>query len=306
MPKKRRPSSQSEDTPSEGPRAISWFPGHMHKAQKRLGKEIGHIDVVIEIRDARLPRLSGNPELTRLIGSRAHLLLFNKTSLADPTLNKDWQAMFEREGKNVLFLDADSRSGLNLMFPRLKELTVTSREKFSRRGIRPPPQRLMIVGMPNVGKSTLINRIVRSNRLATAPTPGLTKGISWVHLKNDYLLMDTPGLMLPRLEGEKEALPLGWIGTIRDSVVGVQKLAVSLLEHLLGREEGHRLKGYGVEITKGMGGEALLADICLRRGYLSPGGVPNLDRGSEVVLQDFRAGTLGPITLEHPLKGIST
>lgn len=300
MPKKRRYRKPDPEELPKKERAISWFPGHMYKAQKRLAKEISQIDVVIEIRDARLPRLSGNPELAKLTQNKKHLLLFNKSSLANPAGTKVWQAHYNRLGIDHLFLDADSRSGLNLIFPRLKELTEESRERFKKRGIRSPAQRLMIVGMPNVGKSTLINRIIRSNRLSTAPTPGHTRGVLWVHLKQDYLLMDTPGMMLPRLDEESQALPLGWIGTIRDTVVGLQKLAVTLLDHFRISKEIHRLKAYGVTQEDAPDGQTLLAVICRKRGYLSPGGHPNLDRGAEVVLQDFRAGELGRITLQRP------
>jgi ribosome biogenesis GTPase A len=271
----------------------------MHKAQKRLAKEIRNSDAVIEMRDARLPMISGNPELGNIISGRKRLILLNKSSLSHPGSNRAWQEYFHRHGLTSLFIDADSRSGLNLIFPPLKNLLSESGAKYRRRGIRPPMPRLMVVGMPNVGKSTFINRLIRENRLKTAPTPGVTRGVQWVQLKNEYLLMDSPGVMLPRITSDAVAHRLGWINAIRDSIIGPERLVETLLDWL-SANHAEAIEYYGLP---GTGEEFRATDwllgLCEKRGFLLGGGHPDLQRGAEVVLQDFRNGKLGRFTLEE-------
>lgn len=300
MPKKsRRNVENGEETASVRSPGISWFPGHMHKAQKRLAMEIRNTDAVIEMRDARLPMISGNPELGKIISGRKRLILLNKSSLAHSGANRAWQAYFNGHGLTSLFIDADSRSGLNLIFPPLKKLLAETGAKYRRRGIRPPMPRLMVVGMPNVGKSTFINRLIRESRLKTAPTPGVTRGVQWVQLKNDYLLMDSPGIMLPRISSDGVAHKLGWINAIRDSIIGPERLVETLLEWLFVNHP-QAIEFYGLP---GTGENFLAADwlkgLCEKRGFLLGGGHPDLQRGAEVVLQDFRNGKLGRFTLEE-------
>jgi len=282
-------------------RALSWFPGHMVKAQRRLAEEVKNADVVLEVRDARLPMLSGNPELERLIGGRKRMVLFNKASLADPAETRRWQARLKEEQLEHLFLDADSRKGLNLIFPRLRSLCAPLENRYRQRGIRPPSLRLMVVGMPNVGKSTLINRMLRERKMKTAPMPGVTRSIRWVALKDEFLLMDSPGIMLPRLDNPEEALKLGWIGALKDTIIGVEDLAKGVIGYILSHQFGPMLKQYGLEPNWTGIPEDFLAAVCARRGLLNAGGIPDFHTGSEVVLEDFRAGRLGLHTLEPAL-----
>lgn len=298
MPRNRTPRPDPADLATRT--TVSWFPGHMHKAQKRLGAEIAHADVVLEVRDARLPTHSGNPALAELCGDKPRLLLLNKASLADPAELKRWVEHFEHSGLPCLALDADTRKALNLIYPALAPLTDPARERFQRRGMRPPPHRLMIVGMPNVGKSTLINRIVDKKRLKTAPTPGVTRNISWVPFRDRYLLMDSPGIMLPRLEDEAAAQRLGWIGAIRDSVFGIHRLGSSLADHLLAHFPQRIPTAYKITYPDDATTDAVLTAICEARGYFTSGRAPNLTQAAELLLLDFRAGRLGRFTLETP------
>lgn len=291
-----------EETSEESQRAISWFPGHMHKAQKRLSQEIKNIDVVVELRDARLPLLSGNPNISEIIGHRKRLLLFNKASLSQPEVDKQWLEYYAGSKLKALFLDSDTRKGINLIFPLLKELLLPVEDKYKSRGIRAPHQRLMVVGMPNVGKSTFINRLVRENRMKTAPMPGVTRGISWVMLKDKYLLMDTPGIMLPRLNNQAEAEKLGWIGAIRDSIIGVENLSQSLLNHLLPQHPGKLFSHYGLSPAQNMTPHDIMLGVCEKRKLLLPGGEPDMHGAAENILEDFRKGLLGRFSLEHPPK----
>jgi ribosome biogenesis GTPase A len=272
----------------------------MHRAHKRLARELANIDVVLELRDARLPVASCNPELERLIGARRRVLLFNKAGLADPALTRRWEAHFRERSEGVLFLDAERGRGINLIYPRVAALVAATVEKLRRRGIRPPPQRLMVVGIPNVGKSTLINRMARGRKRETAPFPGVTKGVSWVHLKGRYLLMDTPGLILPRLEDTQETLQLGWIAAFRDTVLGEERLAVTLLGFLLARANCDLGGFYRLADSPPEEPSALLEAIGRRRGLLRRGATVDMTLAARAVLTDFRAGHLGHFTLEEP------
>ena len=288
--------------PFDKERAYSWYPGHMRKAQKRMAADLRYVDAVLEIRDARLPRGSGNSELGQLIDNKPRLLIFNKAALSDPGLNRQWAAYYKEKEIPTLFMDAATKSGLNLILPPLKKLTAPRAEKFLRRGIRPPPGRLMVIGMPNVGKSTFINRLVSKNRLKTEHLPGTTRGHTWVPLREDFLLMDTPGVMLPRLDTEKEALRLAWIGAIPDGVMGTDRVVDSLIAALSGFPTGlTQLKQfYRIENLPENAPKLVLENICRQRGFKITGGFPDLARAGDVVLKDFREGRIGSYTFEVP------
>ena len=280
--------------------SVSWFPGNMLKASRRLAGEVRTADVVLEMRDARLPLLSANPELEKLLGTRKRLILLNKAGLAEPARNGAWQAFFRERKQTALLLDAETGKGINLIHPAIRKLCEEWSATYRRRGIRPPLPRVMVVGMPNVGKSTLINRLIRHKTLKTAPTPGLTRSVSWVNLKGRYQLMDSPGLMLPRLENPGEALRLGWIGTIRDAAFSKERLAGALLDFLL--ENGRQAVGGFYKLAEPFPheGNAALASIAQARGLLRRGGAPDPVRAADQVLADFRKGNLGRFTLETP------
>ena len=290
-------SASGDSEPGQGA-GVSWFPGHMYKAQKRLTEEVRHCDLVLEMRDARLPAKTGNPDLLRIIGEKKRIVLLNKQALADPERIKIWTEYLINSRVPYLFLDADTRQGMDALFQKIKESTRTIGDKFRARGMRPPLPRLMVVGMPNVGKSTLINRILQKNRLKTAPTPGETRGINWVQLKQQMLLMDSPGMMLPKLERETEAFPLGWIGCIRDRVLGVQRLAETLLSELEAEYPG-LLKTHLPEWLPGQEEASLLA-IGQSKGYLRSGAEVDLHKAGEWILREFRRGAFGRVTLELP------
>ena len=282
------------------PPGVSWFPGHMLKAHRRLAAEVRNANVVLEMRDARLPLLSSNPELEKLIGSRKRLILLNKAGLAEAARNGAWQAFFQEREQPALLLDAETGKGINLIHPAIRKLCGEWSATFRRRGIRPPLPRVMVVGMPNVGKSTLINRLIRHKTLKTAPTPGVTRSVTWVNLKGRYQLMDSPGLMLPRLEDPGEALKLGWIGMIRDAAFGRDRLAATLLDFLL-EKGGEAVSGfYNFSQPFPREGTAVLASIAQARGLLRRGGVPDPVKAADQVLADFRKGNLGRFTLETP------
>lgn len=285
--------------PSAGARgAVSWFPGHMLKAQKRLARDIRQVDVVLELRDARLPELSGNPEIARIAGPRPRLVLFNKASLADPARTAQWSRYFHAQGVPFLFLDADSGKALNLILPHVERLVAPLQAKFRARGIRPPLPRLMVAGMPNVGKSTLINRLVHSDRQKVAPMPGVTRHATWVNFKNRYLLMDTPGVMLPRIAREQDALRLTWIGAIKDTILGAERSALALLAFIL-TERPQDLAPW-LPAAEASTPEAVLERMGRQRGLLATGGTVNRNLVGEWLLSHYRQGRLGRYTFEAP------
>jgi len=271
----------------------------MVKAQRRLAQELKGVDAVLEVRDARLPLTSANPELGSLLGERARMILFNKAGLADPDASEGWRRYFDEHDLPHLFIDAGSGDGLRALFPELKRATTPLVERFQRRGIRPPLPRLMVVGFPNVGKTTLINRLVGKRRLATAPHPGVTRAVTWVTLKGRYELMDSPGVMLPRLDDEQDILQLGWIGTLPDHLVGEERLASGLLQRLAQTAPKGLHDRYGISDDALNDPHELLHQIGRRRGILQDGEEVDIRQVAVAVLQDFRAGRLGRVTLEH-------
>ncbi len=279
-------------------RAVSWFPGYMLKAQKRLAEAAKQVDVVLELRDARLPLLSGNPELQSLLGQRARLLLFNKASLADPQATAAWTRYFAAQGLPCLFLDADSRKALNQILPQVDLLVAPMLSRYRARDIRPPQPRLMIAGMPNVGKSTLINRLVHSHRQKVAPMPGVTRHAAWVSLKDRYQLMDTPGIMLPRIAREEDAMRLTWIGSIKDTILGAERAALALLEFILAHRPGDLAPW--LQAGEPAQAAALLDRVGMQRGMLGHGGAVNRAQAGEWLLHHFREGKLGRHTFELP------
>lgn len=289
------PAQQPFKTPP-----ISWYPPHMYRAQKRFARELKNVDVVVEMRDARLPASSANPELDNLIGKRGRILLLNKTALANAKLTARWEAHFKARGIPVLSLDADSGKSLNMIYPLVHGLVAPAMQRLRERGIRPPPQRIMIAGMPNVGKSTLINRMVGGKKQRIAPEPGVTKGVSWIALKDKFLLMDTPGVLLPKFEDTGVALRLGWIGAIRDNMIGEERLALALIEYLLAEDPGSLAKQYDVDPLAAADSESMLESIGMRRGLLRRGGQIDATKAAGAVLGDFRRGALGRHTLEAP------
>ncbi len=279
-------------------RTVSWYPGHMVSAQRALATEVKTADLVLEMRDARLPLLSANPYLAELVHPSKRLILLNKANLADAKASKQWEESFAKGEVPAMLLDAEHRSNFQRLYAAIQTRTVIARERFSRRGIRPPPMRVMVVGMPNVGKSTLINRMLHRNRLPTAPIPGITRGVRWVQLRNKLLLMDSPGLMLPRIDDEQEAFHLGWIGALPDAAVGTEKLGRSLASWMLQQSPESFIRHYQLHDQPLVDGPAAIEALAKRLGLLISGGIPDLRSAAETLLLDFRAGRLGRHTLQ--------
>lgn len=299
--KKRR----AREAPGRSPAAFSWYPPHMHRAHKRFLQEIKHAELIVEMRDARLPLGSANPELAQLSQGKRRLLIFNKASLASAAASKAWREHYSDRDTPALFLDVERRGSARRVLELAEKLTRPMGASFTRREIRPPPPRAMVIGIPNVGKSTLVNRLLRRKLLATGPQPGVTRASAWVPIKGHLAVLDTPGVLLPRIETEAEACRLGWIGALPQHLIGAERLAESLLEWLLAQNHHLFAAHYGLNLDRTAespetAGVRVLADIAAARRLLTRHGEPDVARTAVLLLNDFREGKLGRLTIEWP------
>lgn len=278
---------------------INWYPGHMAKTKRLLQDQIKRIDLIIEICDARLPYSSRNPDLDRMISNKRRLLFLNKSDLSDPNLNQEWIAYYRSKGTEAYLTDAVRLRGketIGLIDRATKEIV----EKALQKGVR-KTVRAMIVGIPNVGKSTLINRLCGRNIAQIGDKPGVTRSNQWVKVSPYLELLDTPGLLWPRLEDQESARKLCYIGCVKDDVVDLPDLTIHLLEDLCTRVPERVTERFHFSDNH-LKGVELLDAVCSGRGWLLKGAQYDYDRCCSIVLDEFRAGKLGRITLEDPPK----
>ena len=281
----------------EGSRAleINWYPGHMAKAKRLLQLQLGRVDVVIELCDARLPHASRNPDLNTLLRGKRRVLVLNKADLADPAETTAWLRFFRSQGvsvKSYVSIGGKTKEILALIEEAVSDLVNRAQEKGMRKTVR-----AMVVGVPNVGKSTFINGLHGGAIAKVGDRPGVTRANQWVKITPYLELMDTPGLLWPRLDDQQAARRLAYIGSVRDEVVDAQMLAIMLLTDMLAVRPQAVMERFKLKDTS-LRGAALLEAVCMGRGWLMKGGIPDTDRGCAVVLDEFRSGKLGRITLE--------
>ena len=276
---------------------INWYPGHMAKTKRQLQEQLGRVDVVIELCDARLPYSSRNPDLEKMIVNQKVILVLNKADLADPNVTALWIKQFREKGLTVYPFSASSGKGKDLLAwidEAAKEKVAKALEKGVRKVVR-----VMVAGVPNVGKSTLINRLHGSSIAKTGDTPGVTKSNQWVNISPYLQLMDSPGLLWPRLDDQTAARHLCYIGSVKDDVVDTAMLTINLLHELLAVRPGPVMERFKIRNGE-LQGEELLQEVCRGRGFLLKGGNYDYDRCCQVVLDEFRAGKCGRISLEVP------
>lgn len=273
---------------------IQWFPGHMTKTRRMIEADLKQVDAVVELLDARAPKSSQNPLIDELTAKKKRLVLLNKSDLASPEGNKAWAAHFEKLGRKVLLINAVTGQGVGKIAPALAELLSEKLARDKARGMN-KPQRAMVLGIPNVGKSSLINRLAGASKAAVADRPGVTRGKQWIRL-GAVDLLDTPGILWPKFEDETVALHLAYTGAIKDDVYDVEAVACRLLKELPQEAIASR---YNVSDFDRPGHELLTA-LGRSRGFLMSGGAINTERAARILLDEFRAGKLGAVTLEWP------
>ena len=278
-------------------RPINWYPGHMAKAKHLIQDQLRRTDLVIEICDARLPFSSRNPDLMKMSAGKKHLLLLNKSDLADETANKQWLQFFRTGGIDAHLTNAlklRSKETLQIIDRATKDLVQKAQEKGVRKTIH-----AMVVGVPNVGKSTVINRLRGSNIAQTGDRPGVTRSNQMIHITPYLDLLDTPGLLWPRLDNQDSAKKLCYIGTVKDDVVDLYELTLSLLKEIRKTDRNAFISRFHPDNPDAEGTE-LIESVCRGRGWLLKGNEYDYERCCRVVLDEFRAGKVGKITLEKP------
>ena len=276
---------------------IQWYPGHMTKARRAMQEDIKLIDLVIELVDARVPFSSRNPDIDKLAAGKARMVLLNKADLADETETRKWAQMFEDMGIQVVKIDARNKGTLKQVQTAQQEACKEKIERDRRRGILNRPIRTMVVGIPNVGKSTFINSFAGKACAKTGNKPGVTKGNQWIRLNKTLELLDTPGILWPRFEDQQVGLHLALIGSINDQILNKDELACELIS-LLEKDYPQVIKErFGIENVE-EDRVKVLEEIARSRACLMKGGELDLARASALLLDDFRAGKLGHISLE--------
>ena len=278
---------------------INWYPGHMAKAKRLLADQLSRVDVVVELCDARLPHSSRNPDLDKLISGKKRVLMLNKADLADAGATGMWLNYFRSQGMDAVSYCATggkAKEAIAAIDRAAKEIV----ERAAQKGVK-KTVRVMVVGVPNVGKSTFTNRLHGGNIAKTGDRPGVTRSNQWVRITPYLDILDTPGLLWPRLDDQLAARRLCYIGTVKDDVVDLAMLTIHLLQDMIAVKPEQVMERFRIKDPT-LRGEELLEAVCRGRGFLMKGGVCDYDRCCYVVLDEFRAGKLGRITLEMPQK----
>ena len=279
---------------------VQWFPGHMAKTRRIMASNLKLVDAVVEITDARIPFSSRNPEMKRIVGSKPRLVLLNKADSADPEVTAMWLDYYAKQGITALATDCRSGKNVSKFYGKLKELLKDDIEKWNAKGMSGRPIRIMIVGIPNVGKSSFINRLAGSRLAKVEDRPGVTRGKQWVKLDEGFELLDMPGVLWPKFEDPSVGFALAVTGAIKEDVFDREQ-AVELLLDLLIRKYPQDLQTkYAVSLEQGDDVNAVMAKIAVARGCLKSGGLLDLDKVIQLVLRDFRAGRLGRFTIDEP------
>ncbi len=289
---------------------ISWFPGHMAKTRRLMQSNLRLVDAVVEMTDARIPISSRNPEMDRLVGSKPRLVILNKCDAADETITSKWLDFYKRKGIKALAMDCRSGKGVNRFIPALKELLKDQIEVWNSKGMVGRPVRIMIVGIPNVGKSSFINRLAGSKRAKVEDRPGVTRGKQWVSIGNDIELLDMPGVLWPKFEDKTVGEHLAFTGAVKDDIMDLEYLACRLLQFLYENYPENIIERYNISLDDIHNDEISMSDCTVgfeilerigkKRGFLISGGEINTERASVTVVDEFRGGKLGRLSIETP------
>ena len=277
---------------------FQWYPGHMTKARRQMQEDIKLIDLVIELVDARIPLSSRNPDIDELGKNKYRLILMNKADRADREKTKQWTQYFKDKGFFVVSLDARTKNSMKSITDIVMEACKEKIERDRKRGIKNRPVRAMVVGIPNVGKSTFINSYAGKACAKTGNKPGVTKGKQWIRLNKNVELLDTPGILWPKFEDQMVGLRLALIGSIKDEILNVDELAIELIKYLLSAYPGILSERY--DIDENASHTDIIMEIAKNRNCLSKGGEADYSKAAALLIDDFRGGKLGQLTLELP------
>lgn len=275
---------------------LQWYPGHMTKARRMMQENIKLIDLIIELVDARAPLSSRNPDIDQLGQQKARLILLNKADLADARKNQEWSTYFQEKGFHTVMADARSRAGLKVIHTMIREACKEKLERDRRRGIKNRPIRAMVVGIPNVGKSTFINTFAGKACTKTGDRPGVTKGKQWIRLDKNVELLDTPGILWPKFDDPQVGERLAMIGSVKDEIVDIDGLILELIVYLKAAYPGTLQGRFG--IREDGDPTDILGDMARERNCLKKGGDLDHAKAARLLLDEFRSGRLGRITLE--------
>lgn len=279
---------------------INWYPGHMTKTRRMMQENIGLVDIVIELLDARIPYSSKNPEIDELAKNKHRIIILNKVDLADDRKTKLWVQHFEEKGFKVVLVNSITGKGLKDITEVSKELMAEKVERLKARGRIFVPTRAMIVGIPNVGKSTLINKIVGKSLAKTGDRPGVTRGKQWIRIKKDFELLDTPGILWPKFEDQRVGLKLAFTGAVNDDVLDSYSIATNLIQFLKEMYPEALKERYKVDFSEETNTDEILRHIGIARSFKTKGGEVDLLRTSDILIDEFRACRMSKITLEEP------
>ena len=279
---------------------IQWFPGHMTKARRMIAENLKMVDAVCEVIDARIPLSSRNPDLDGIAGSKPRLIILNRMDQADPDATKEWHSKFKEDGAAVLETDSKSGMGVGGFSATARALLADRLAHYASKGQTGRQLRLMVVGIPNVGKSSLINRVAKRKAAATSDKPGVTRGKQWIRIDNSLELLDTPGVLWPKFEDRIVAENLAFTGAIRDEVMDLESLGANFMMRMKEYYPNRIAERYKVDTGTDAGGYDLLVQAAKNRGFLIAGGETDLNRMAAVLLDEFRCGRLGRVTLERP------
>ena len=279
---------------------FQWYPGHMTKAKRQMQEDIKLVDLVIELVDARIPMSSRNPDIDELGKNKARLILLNKADLADKQANQAWTEYFEKKGYTVVRMDARSKAQIKSVNNAILEACKEKIERDRRRGIKNRPVRAMVVGIPNVGKSTFINSFAGKACAKTGNKPGVTKGKQWIRLNKSVELLDTPGILWPKFEDQSVGLKLALIGSIKDEILNIDEMSLELIKLLQRHPADAQALQARYELTETEDAVRMLEQIATNRSCIKKGGELDYSKAAALLLDEFRSGTIGHITLERP------
>lgn len=278
---------------------INWYPGHMAKTKKQIIEDLKLIDIVIEILDARVPMVSQNPDIEEIIKDKSKIIVLNKADLADNNITKKWVEFYENKGIKAIAVESNNSKGIKDVIGSIKLEYETIKEKYSKKGRIGKAIRVMVVGIPNVGKSTFINSIAKRNTAKVGNKPGVTKQKQWIKITNEIELMDTPGMLWPKLDDKDLAMHLAFVGTIGDNAIDKEEIAYYLLEYLIKNYPERIKERFNIELEEKETMD-VLESIARKRGAIISGGNINMQKISDIILNEFQNGKLGRITIELP------